>query len=122
MDTASRWSKKEEKYMDVSRPHIVKFYNSIMGEVDLLDMFLSLYNLEGKSRKWYIRIFYRVFSSAVISGWVRYKRDYDSLDHGNLFRKKLEKVSLLKYTQQLTTALIENAKPTPKPKSGRPSS
>ena len=28
VDTAPRWLKKEKKYMDVSRPHIVKFCSS----------------------------------------------------------------------------------------------
>ena len=139
----------------------------------------SLYHLEHKSRKWCVRIFYWILSSAVINGWARHckkhrnftaicwcgtfserrsfcivlgespktmqklclstnfphrklgeitvffvvrcKRDYNLLDHGNsLFSKKPENLTLFNWTQKLATALIENVKPTPKPKTGQP--
>ena len=46
---------------------------------------------------------------------------YNLLDHENSsFSKKPEKLTLFNWTQQLATALIENVKPTPKPKTGQP--
>ena len=75
-------------------------------------MFNLLYCLEHKSRKWFIRIFYWILSSAVINGYVQYKIDYDLLDHGKLsFSKKPEKLSLFRFTGLLATLLIENVKP-----------
>ncbi|ESO90545.1 hypothetical protein LOTGIDRAFT_164133 [Lottia gigantea] len=50
-DTCQRWSKKDGKYITVSRPAIVKSYNDKMGGVDLHDWMISFYRLAAKSQQ-----------------------------------------------------------------------
>ena len=57
IDKVERRSKSAGKMITVSRPKIVKVYNSVMGGVNLFDMFQALYRLDRKSRSWYMRIF-----------------------------------------------------------------
>ena len=53
---------------------------------------------------------------------VRCKRDYNLRDCGNSsFSKKPEKLTLFNWTQQLAATLTENVEPTPKSKTGQPS-
>lgn len=42
-DTCKRWSTKEQRTIDVSRPLPVKEYNNFMGGVDFADMLIQLY-------------------------------------------------------------------------------
>ena len=63
----------------VMRPNIVKVYNSVMGGVDLFDMFQLLYRLGHKSRRWYVRIFYWMLASSIINAWLQYSRDFDDV-------------------------------------------
>ena len=80
----------------------------ILPHKDKIYDFVSIWENTAQ-RKPYFRIFYAV-------------GHYDLLDHGNLsFSKKLEKPSFFKFNYQLGTAMIENAKPTSKRKTGRPS-
>ena len=65
MDSIQRWAKSEKKVINVPRPHIVKKYNaSIGGE------FQSLYRMNHKSKRWYVRIFYWILASSVKNAWV----------------------------------------------------
>lgn len=41
VETVNRWSVAEKKYVDVDCPQIVKYYNSSMGGVDILDMLVE---------------------------------------------------------------------------------
>ena len=43
-------------------PHAVAEYNKFMRGEDLCDMFLELYRIDFKSKKWYMRIFFYVLS------------------------------------------------------------
>lgn len=44
-----------------------------MGGVDLCDQFSSLYKHERKSLKWWKKIFYKLFSMAVVNSWIIFK-------------------------------------------------
>jgi hypothetical protein len=54
--TVKRFSASEKKVVDVTTPSIVREYNAVMGGVDLKDMFLSLYRIDRRSKRWYVRI------------------------------------------------------------------
>ena len=73
LNDVTRWDKKNKKFVTVSCPDIFRQYNHSMGGTDLY-MFMSLYKIDHKSRKWYRRIFFGVLSSCVVQGWILYKR------------------------------------------------
>lgn len=69
-----RWSRKEKKTVSVSCPFIVSEYNRSMGGVDLSDMLISLYAIDRKSKKWYMRVFYHLISISISNSWLLYRR------------------------------------------------
>ena len=73
VDTCQRFDWKAEKKIDVDRPASVKFYNAFMGGVDKADMLLSLYRTKYRSRKWYHRVAFHLFSLAVCNSWIMHK-------------------------------------------------
>ncbi|KAK9701759.1 Transposase IS4 [Popillia japonica] len=50
-DQCNRWSKKESKYIRVSRPKIVAKYNQCMGGIDLINRMISYYRMGIHSKK-----------------------------------------------------------------------
>ena len=73
VDTCQRFDRKAEKKVDVDRPASVKFYNAFMGGVCKADMLLSLYRTKYRSRKWYHRVAFHLFSLAVCNSWIMHK-------------------------------------------------
>ena len=125
IDEVERWSKSAGKMITVSRPKIVKVYNSEMGGVDLFDMFQALYRLDHKIRRWYMRIFYWILASSVVNAWLRYRKDFDSmkLSKGNeSFSGKQKRMSLIEFTMNISSSLLKNAKSVTVRKPRRPSS
>ncbi|XP_065811306.1 piggyBac transposable element-derived protein 3-like [Labrus bergylta] len=53
-DKARRWSKSDKAFVEVSRPHIVKEYNTFMGGIDLLDACVARSKYHMRSRRWYL--------------------------------------------------------------------
>ena len=45
-----------------------------MGGVDLSDMLISLYAIDRKSKKWYMRVFYHLISISISNSWLLYWR------------------------------------------------
>ena len=92
-----------------------------MDGVDLFDMFQSLYRMDHKSKRWYIRIFYWILASSVINVWLSYRKDYVILNKKGQFHDNRDKnLTLIQFTMEVSSALVENAKPTPKKRVGRP--
>ena len=73
-DVVQRWSKKDNKYVEVPRPQIVVIYNAGMGDVDLFDMFQALYRLHHKCQKGYMRFFFWILGTSVINAWCLCRR------------------------------------------------
>ncbi|KAH9365727.1 hypothetical protein HPB48_009612 [Haemaphysalis longicornis] len=104
-DTCKRWSTKEQRTIDVSRPFAVKEYHTFMGGVDLADMLIELYRTDHKSKKWYMRIFFWFIDVSIVNGWLLYKRHCLQLG----IKKKLP---LLTFRAQISQALaLVNGKP-----------
>lgn len=73
-DVVERWSKKEKKMVNVTRPEIVCRYNSSMGGVDLFDQLISYYRIFVKSRKWPHCMICYGFDFAVVQAWLEYRK------------------------------------------------
>ena len=71
--TLKRWDKLNRCYVDVQTPQIVTCYNKSMGGVDTLDMLVALHPIPFRSKKWYIRIVWRIFDLMVINSWILMK-------------------------------------------------
>ena len=74
MVTLSRWSKEEQQKINVDGPQIVKMYNKHKGGVDSVDMLCALHPIPFRSKKWYMRIAWRVFDLMLINSWVLWRR------------------------------------------------
>ena len=55
-----RWCSNEKVRKNFSCPQIVHQYNKDMGGVDLVDMLLSLYQIQCKTKRWYQKIFWHL--------------------------------------------------------------
>ena len=69
-----RYDRAAKKKIDVERPFSVEVYNKFMGGVDKADMLLSLYRTRYRSRKWYHRIAFHLFSLAAVNAWLLYRQ------------------------------------------------
>ncbi|CAI6343484.1 unnamed protein product [Macrosiphum euphorbiae] len=118
-DIIKRYDKKNECYVEVDRPEIVKLYNDSMGGVDLHDQLISYYRVFIKSRKWTLRMLFHAFDMATCNAWLEYRNDAETI---NLPKKKV--MDLLGFKQNLASTLISvgSSVVTPSRKRGRPSS
>ena len=74
-DTCQRWSKKDKKYVTVTRPRIGREYNSKMGGVDMSDRMISYYQVSVWTRKWTIRMLMHFMDLVLVNSWLLYRRD-----------------------------------------------
>lgn len=79
LDTCRRWCRTEKKYIEVSRPNVVKAYNTEMGGIDLLDRMISYYRIDSRTKKWTVRVIMHFFDFALAAGWIEYRRDQHAL-------------------------------------------
>lgn len=79
---ARRYDKIGRETIHIRRPAIVELYNRFMGCVDKADMYLALYRSKIRTRKWYHRITFHLFSLAVVNAFVVYR---EVGGHGSLF-------------------------------------
>lgn len=73
-DVCRRWSKKEKRYVDVTRPHVIKVYNECMGGVDMLDRMISFYRINARTKKWPVRVMFHMIDFVVAAGWLERRR------------------------------------------------
>ena len=95
-----------KNYIKVQRSHAIAECNKFMRGVDRCDMFLELYRINFKSKKWYIRIFFYVLDHAIVNGWLLYRR---------MLNKKIKQhMSLCDFKLDIATRLLFSNKYTPK--------
>lgn len=75
ISNSTRWSKKDNRYIDVQCPDIVKKYNSEMGGVDLIDRYLALYRMRTKTNKWTFRAILHFIDLSACNAWVLYREN-----------------------------------------------
>ncbi|XP_063634975.1 piggyBac transposable element-derived protein 3-like [Cydia splendana] len=76
IETIKRYSKDKRAKIDVPCPQVVKQYNKHMGGVDLADMFISLYRIPFKSRRWYLGIFSQLIDMCINNAWILYRKEH----------------------------------------------
>ncbi|CAF1588696.1 unnamed protein product [Didymodactylos carnosus] len=117
IDLVQRWSAKEKKHIQITRPNVIKAYNQHMGGVDLIDMLISLYRINVRSRKYYIKIIFHLIDLSVVNAWLLYRRHCLQL---KISKKKT--MSLLTFRISIAEALLKSSPSPPSPvKRGRPS-
>ena len=51
--SVKRHSKKDQKHIQIPRPHLINSYNKFMGGVDRFDSMVAIYRIKPKSNKWW---------------------------------------------------------------------
>lgn len=82
LTSLSRWDRKQKQKIPIDTPQIVRLYNKNMGSVDSVDMFCALHPIPFRSKKWYIRIAWRIFELMIINAWILWKRVTEGNDNG----------------------------------------
>ncbi len=103
INICSRFDKKEKCRIDVCCPAIVKEYNKFMGGVDLCDMFMALYRIDKRSKKYYLRIVYYFLSVCCCNAWIIHKTNAKLLGNRPL--------SLREFNTSLSISLMKGGKP-----------
>lgn len=116
VDSVKRWSTKEKKHILIKRPNVIKVYNEYMGGVDLIDMLISLYRINIRSKKYYIKIVCHLIDLALVNAWLLYKRHCLQL---KIPKKNV--MSLLDFRVDVATSLLQSVSPPAIIKRGRPS-
>ncbi|CAF0921067.1 unnamed protein product [Didymodactylos carnosus] len=107
-ETLRRWDKVKRCKVDVIAPQIINQYNKFMGGVDTMDMLVALHPIPFKSKRWYMRIIWRIFDLMVINSWImmnsRRGDSHGSTSHGTFrlyhFKSEIAKFLLRKSTIQ----------------------
>ncbi|CAF3441226.1 unnamed protein product [Rotaria sp. Silwood2] len=115
-DLVKRWSSSQKKHIQVVRPNVIKIYNQYMGGVDLIDMLVSLYRINIRSKKYYMKVIFHLIDLSIVNGWLLYRRHCSQLGmHKNEIR------SLLQCRVEVAEALLKPITPKCSAQQGRPS-
>ena len=101
-DTVKRYQKTTQSYIDVTRPEVVKAYNTNMGGVDLNDRMIAHYRSSAKTRKWTVKTILHFFDMSAVNAWVLYKQDAESSG-----LKDSEVMKFLQFNFALAMQLLE---------------
>ncbi|XP_067138764.1 piggyBac transposable element-derived protein 4-like [Centruroides vittatus] len=91
---------KTGEQVTIDCPQAIALYRQKMGGVDRADQYISLYNQERKSTKWWKKVFYTCLSMCVTNAWIMY----------NDLRRNAKKVSYLTFLVDLSENLIAEEK------------
>ena len=87
-----------------------------MGGVDLLDMLISLYRINIRSVKYYMKIIFHLIDLSLVNAWLLYCRHCSQ----NRIQKK-DVLSLLMFRIDVAKSLIQSSPSPPPVQRGRPS-
>ena len=98
-----------KKYVLIDCPDIVKQYNSV-GEVDLVDMLISLYQTPYITRRWYLWVVVHLLDVCEVNAWLLYRRFANQLKIPAHRQMKLSE-----FTRKIAHTLIYRRKPMDRP-------
>ena len=102
-DECKRWCKRDRKFIAVTRPAVVRFYNRSMGGVDLLDRMVSYYRTSARTKKWTVRAMLHMLDVAATNCWIEYRTELERNSHGE--RKNM--LQMMEFKLRLAEQLIE---------------
>ncbi|KAL4154140.1 hypothetical protein QTP88_001973 [Uroleucon formosanum] len=70
-----RWSKVDNKEINVNCPAIIQYYNQNMGGVDLCNQQMEAYRTWIKTKKWTLKVAVHFIDLAIVNAWMEYKND-----------------------------------------------
>ncbi|KAG1934670.1 piggyBac transposable element-derived protein 3 [Pimephales promelas] len=100
-DTCQRWDKKKKQYVTVSRPSIIREYNSKMGGVDLMDRMISNYRMSTRTKKWTMRMVMHFTDLALANSWLLYRKD-----HAICAGPKTRPIQFLQFRMEVAMTLL----------------
>ena len=80
----------------LQKPDPIIYYNKNMGGVDMIDQQLDSINIIRKSFKWYHKVFFRLFSVAMLSSY-------------KIYKEKGGKYEFLQFVHDIVLGLVENS-------------
>ena len=94
----------------------MKAYNKNMGGVDLAELFLALYLVSVKTKRWFIgKVFWYLLDITKVNDWILYKRHRVQLSI-----PQTEKKTLLDFSCKLAESLIKANNTVASSSRGRP--
>lgn len=78
-----RWSKTENKEIEIPCPDVVKSYNQYMGGVDVCDQQMECYRTWIKTRKWTLKVALHFIDLSIVNAWMEYREDSQKLRKRN---------------------------------------
>jgi len=99
--TVQRWSRAENKAVDIPQPYLISMYNKNMAGVDRMDQNIATYRISIRSRKWWWPLFAYLIDVAMQNAWLLYRLT-DSANHQPMdqleFRRNVVNVYYKKYS------------------------
>ncbi|CAH1984330.1 unnamed protein product [Acanthoscelides obtectus] len=63
-----KWSKAEDRHIEIKHPAIVKEYNGVIGK----------FSMRKRTKNWTVRTIFNFIAFAVAAGWLEYRQDANS--------------------------------------------
>ncbi|XP_027891620.1 uncharacterized protein LOC114155757 isoform X2 [Xiphophorus couchianus] len=110
-----KWNRKLKQKNSVEYPNIISLYNKFVAGVDALDVLITSYRTQIRSRKYHHRLFCHFLDMVIVNSWLLYKRDCESLGIPRLRQK-----DFLAFRVSIAQALFMQGKDLSKKKRGWP--
>lgn len=96
ISNVKRFSQKEKKIIQVSRPNLIGRYNNSMGGTDLMDQNVSRYRIAIRCKKWWWCLFSWMLDVSIENAWYIYNKAEHNIPQLS-FRREIATTYLTKY-------------------------
>ncbi|KAK9729985.1 Transposase IS4 [Popillia japonica] len=101
--TVKRYSVKEKRNLQVSRPYMISKYNASMGGTDVMDENIARWRISLRGKKWWWCLFTWLIDASILNAWVLHKKSGNILTQLE-FRREIVKAYLNKYRNPPTSS------------------